>query len=45
MRLTTNFTGKLHFLGLRAEKQLRNENHTEDWALGCHTRDNGHATH
>ena len=23
-------------LGLKAEKQLRNENHTEDWALGSH---------
>ena len=21
-------------LGLKAEKQLQNENHTEDWALG-----------
>ena len=32
-------------LGLKAEKQLRNQNHTEDWALGCHPRDNGHVTH
>ena len=31
-------------LGLKAEKQLRNKNHTEDWALGCHSRDNGHMT-
>ena len=53
MRLTTNFTGKYHFLciqkwlnlGLKAEKQLRNYNHTEDWALGCHPRDIGHVTH
>ena len=22
------------------KKQLRNKNHTEDWALGCHLRDN-----
>ena len=22
-----------------------NENHTEDWALGSHPRDNGHVTH
>ena len=25
--------------------QLQNKNHTEDWALGCHPRVNGHATH
>ena len=30
---------------LKAEKQLQNENHTEDWALGSHPRDNGHVTH
>ena len=53
MRLTTNLTGKQHFLrirkwlilGLNAEKQLRKNNHTEDWALGSHPRDNGHVTH
>ena len=22
--------------GHKAEKQLQNQNHTEDWALGCH---------
>ena len=22
--------------------QLQNENHTEDWGLGSHPRDNGH---
>ena len=32
-------------LGLKAEKQLQNENHTEDWALGSPPRDNGHVTH
>ena len=32
-------------LGLKAEKQLRNKNHTEDWALGCHPRDNWQVTH
>ena len=32
-------------LGFKAEKQLQNENHTEDWALGNHPRDNGHVTH
>ena len=32
-------------LGLKAEKQLQNENHTEDWALGSHPRDNVHVTH
>ena len=31
--------------GLKAEKQLRNQNHTEDWALGCHPRYNSHVTH
>ena len=30
---------------LKAEIQLQNENHTEDWALGSHPRDNGHVTH
>ena len=29
----------------QVEKQLRNYNHTEDWALGCHPRDNDHVTH
>ena len=32
-------------LGLKAEKELQNENHTKDWALGSHPRDNGHMTH
>ena len=32
-------------LGLKADKQLQNENHTEDWVLGSHPRDNGHVTH
>ena len=32
-------------LSLKAEKQLQNENHTEDWAPGGHPRDNGHVTH
>ena len=31
--------------GFKAEKQLRNQNHTEDCALGCHPRDNGHVAH
>ena len=31
-------------LGLKAEKQLRNRNHTEERALGCHPDDNGHVT-
>ena len=38
---TINFSGKVAYLdirkglylGLKAEKQLQNENHTEDWAL------------
>ena len=49
----TNFNRNSHFLGIRkvlnlglkAEKLLQNENHTEDWALGSHPRDNGHVTH
>ena len=53
MRKTTNFNGNSHFLGIRkvlnlrlkAEIQLQKENHTEDWALGSHPRDNGHVTH
>ena len=28
-------------LGLKAEKPLQNENHTEHWALGSHPSDNG----
>ena len=31
-------------LSLKAEIQLQNENHTEDWALVGHPRDNGHVT-
>ena len=50
---TSKFARKLHFLGIRkvlnlclkAEKPLQNENHTEDWALDSHPRDNGHVTH
>ena len=50
---TAKFVGKQNFLGtrkvlnlgLKAEKQLQNENHAEDWALGSHPRDNGHVTH
>ena len=50
---TAKFARKYHFLGIlkvlnlgfKAEKQLQNENHTQDWALGSHPRDNGHVTH
>ena len=53
MAQTAKFAQKYHFLGIRkvlnlslkAEKQLQNENHTEDWALGSDPRDNGHVTH
>ena len=39
------YTEMVH-LGLKAEKQLRNKNYIEDWALGCHHRDNCcHVTH
>ena len=46
---TLKFARKLHFLdirkvlnlGLKSKKPLQNENHTEDWALGSHPRDNG----
>ena len=50
---TAKFARKYHFLGIRevlnlglkSEKQLQIKNHTEDWALGSHHRDNGHMTH
>ena len=31
-------------LGLKAEKQLQNENHTADWVLGSYHHDNGHVS-
>ena len=31
--------------GVKAEKQLQNENHAEDWAVGSHPHGNGHVTH
>ena len=37
----TKMTKRLN-LGLEAEKQPQNKNHTDDWALGSHPRDNGH---
>ena len=37
-----NHTERL-YSSLKAGKQLQNENHTEDLALGSHPRDNGHA--
>ena len=45
--LLLHFLGirKVLNLGLKAEKQLQNENHTEEWALDSHPRDNGHVTH
>ena len=51
---TAKFERNYHFigirkvrlnLGLKADKQLQNENHTENWALDSHPRDNGHVTH
>ena len=47
IKLRYHFTKTLRYLkkGLKSEKQLQNENHTEDWALGSHPRDNGHVTH
>ena len=35
----------VNFRSQSSEMQLRNKNHTEDWALGCHPGDNGHVTH
>ena len=29
----------------KSRETVQNENHTEDWALGSHPRDNGHVTH
>ena len=34
-----------HMVRLKIMSQLQNENHSEDWALGSHPRDNGHVTH
>ena len=47
LRESRHFLGirKVLNLSLKAEKQLQNENHTEDWALGSHPRNNGHVTH
>ena len=45
MESSISYIRKWLILGLTAEKQLRNENHTEDWELVCHPRDNGHVTH
>ena len=53
MALTTKFYRKVVILmytkmfNFRPQslKQLRNQNHTGDWALGCHSRYNGHVTH
>ena len=39
------YTEKCLISGFKVEKKPRNQNHTEDWALGCHPRDNGHVTH
>ena len=39
------YVWKWLILDLNAEKQLRNKNHIEDWALGCQRRDNGHVTY
>ena len=36
---------KVSNLGLKAEKQLQNKNHTEDWELSSHSHDDGHVTH
>ena len=43
--LLTKSIRKVLNLGIKAEKPLQNENHTEDWALGSHPCDNGHVTH
>ena len=32
-------------VGFKALIQLQNKKHTEDWALCCHPRDNGHVIH
>ena len=45
---TTDFSGGIRKglnLGFKALIQLQKKNHTEDWALGCHPRDNGDVTH
>ena len=39
---TSSFDRKDLNLSFKAGIQLQNKNHTEDWALGCHPRDNCH---
>ena len=47
LRENMHFLGirKVLYVGLKAEKQVQHENHTEDWVLGSYPRDNGHVTH
>ena len=45
LRENSTGTRKVLNLGLKAEKPLQNENHTEELALGSHPRDNRHVTH
>ena len=35
------YTEKVKF---RSQNKLQNKNHTEDWVLSIHIRDNGHVT-
>ena len=32
-------------MDLKVEKQHQNKDHTEEWELGSHPRDNGHVTY
>ena len=39
------YTEMVNFRPQSWKAASRNKNHTEDWELGCHPRDNGHVTH
>ena len=39
------YTESVKFRSQSRETASKKENHTEDWALGSHHRDNGHVTH
>ena len=38
------FCRKVALLRSQSLNSASNKNHTEDWALGCHSCDNGHVT-
>ena len=42
---SVKFRSQSRETGLNRFNIILHENHTEDWALGSHPRDNGHVTH